>query len=64
MINTGAGGVSFDNDEAIGPDEDEDLRSDPIAQIDLKVRLSRLVSLSPLVLIKCFRIDSSRVLYS
>lgn len=64
MINTGAGGVSFDNDEAIGPDEDEDLRSDPIAQIDLKVRLSRLVSLSPLVLIKCFRIDASRVLYS
>lgn len=44
VINTGAGGVSFDNDEAIGPDEDEDLRNDPIAQIDLKVRLSRRIS--------------------
>lgn len=29
----------FDEEESLDQDEDEDLRSDPIAQIDLQVRL-------------------------
>lgn len=36
----GPRGVAFDNDEAldVNDNDDEDLKADPISQIDLKVR--------------------------
>jgi hypothetical protein len=34
----GVGGPSFDDDDVIANNDDEDLRNDPISQIDLRVR--------------------------
>ena len=34
----GVGGVSFDEDEVLANNDDEDLQQDPVSQIDLRVR--------------------------
>lgn len=37
----GPKGVAFDNDEALDEDDDEDLKNDPISQIDMTVCRTR-----------------------
>ena len=35
----GPRGVAFDNDDILAAHEDEDLKNDPISQIDMQVRI-------------------------
>ena len=37
----GPKGVAFDNDEVFDDNDDEDLKNDPISQMDMAVRLTR-----------------------
>lgn len=38
----GPRGTAFDNDDVLDEDDDEDLRNDPVSQMDMRVRLSQI----------------------
>jgi importin-9 len=43
----GVGGISFDEDEILANNDDEDLQKDPVSQIDLRVSWHEMFDLSP-----------------
>lgn len=42
----GPKGVAFDNDEVLDDNDDEDLKNDPISQMDMAVRRARSTALT------------------
>ncbi len=46
----GAGGLSFDEDDVLANNDDEDLRKDPVSQIDLRVSAHMAASTLPLLI--------------
>lgn len=56
----GPKGIPFDNDEVLDDSDDEDLKNDPVSQIDLQVRLRHVSDLLPLMLILSSRNMSCR----
>jgi hypothetical protein len=54
----GPKGMAFDNDEILDDNDDEDLKSDPISQVDMQVGLSLLISIISFTLIRVYRLSS------
>jgi hypothetical protein len=53
----GPKGMAFDNDEILDDNDDEDLKSDPISQLDMQVGLSLVISIICFTLIRVYRLS-------
>jgi hypothetical protein len=49
----GPGGLSFDEDDVLANNDDEDLQKDPVSQIDLRVSALPDRSVGPSLLLSC-----------